>query len=194
MNEQVWWFVARSSGIIAWALVTMSVCWGLMLSTKAAAKATQPAKILDLHRFFGGLAVVFTAVHMAGLALDSFVHFGWLELFVPWKSSWQPTAVAWGVIGFYLLLAIEITSLLMKRIPKPVWRHIHRTSLALYVFATYHGIQAGTDTGSVWYQMAMLASINIVAFLVILLALARRGKGGGAQRGRRLTPVDSNAA
>lgn len=174
MNEQIWWFVARSSGIVAWALVTLSVCWGLMLSTKAAAKAAQPAFVLDLHRFLGGLSVTFTGIHLIGLVADSYIHFGWLEIFVPWTSQWQPTAVAWGVLAFYLMLAIELTSLFMKRMPRAVWRHIHRTSLGLYILATYHGIQAGTDTANTWYQMLMLASINIVAFLVILLVLAHR--------------------
>lgn len=174
MNEQVWWFVARSGGIVAWALVTLSVCWGLMLSTKAAAKATQPKQLLNLHRYLGGLSVTFTGVHIVGLVADSYVHFGWLEILVPWTSEWQPGAVAWGVIAFYLLLTIELTSLFMKWLPKPVWRHIHRTSFGLYVFATYHGLEAGTDTGNPWYRMAMLASVNVVAFLMILLILAKR--------------------
>ena len=174
MNEQVWWFVARSGGIVAWALVTLSVCWGLMLSTKAAATATQPRRLLDLHRFLGGLSVVFTAVHLLGLVADSYVHFGWLELLVPWASEWKPTATAWGVVAFYLLLAVQGTSLFMKRIPRSIWRHIHRTSFGLYVFATVHGLQAGTDTGNDWYRIAMLASINVVAFLMIILILAKR--------------------
>jgi predicted ferric reductase len=174
MNEQIWWFVARSSGIVAWALVTLSVCWGLFLSTKAAAKATQPPKLLDLHRFLGGTSVLFTGIHLAGLVFDNYIHFGWVEILVPWASEWKTTAVAWGVVAFYLLLAIELTSLFMKRLPRDVWRHVHRTSFGLYVFATYHGIQAGTDTKNVWYQMLMLASINVVGFLVVLLILARR--------------------
>lgn len=174
MNEQVWWFVARSGGIVAWGLVTLSVCWGLMLSTKAAAKATQPKALLELHRYLGALSIVFTAIHLLGLVFDSYVHFGWAEILIPWASEWRPTAVAWGVIAFYLLLAVEITSLFMKRIPRAAWRHIHRTSLGLYVFATVHGLQAGSDIENPWYQMAMLASINIVAFLVILLILAKR--------------------
>ena len=174
MNEQLWWYVARSSGIVAWALVTLSVCWGLMLSTRAAAKASQPKQLLDLHRFLGGLAVTFTAVHLIGLVADSYVHFGWIEILVPWASEWKPTATAWGVIALYLLVAVEGTSLMMRRLPKPVWRQIHRTSFGLYVFATIHGVQAGTDTANIWYQMAMLASINVVAFLLILLILAHR--------------------
>jgi predicted ferric reductase len=174
MNEQIWWFVARSGGIVAWALVTMSVCRGLMLSTKAAAKAAQPKQLLELHRFLGGLSVTFTGVHLVGLVADGSVHFGWLEILVPWTSEWRPTAVAWGVVGFYVLIAVEVTSLFMKRIPKPVWRHVHRMSLALYVFATVHGLQAVTDIENQWYQMLMLASINVVAFLTVLMILARR--------------------
>ncbi len=174
MNEQIWWFVARSGGIVAWALVTLSVCWGLFLSTKAAAKATQPARLLDLHRFLGGLSVTFTAVHIIGLVGDSYVEFGWLDVLVPWASEWKPTAVAWGVIAFWLLLAVEITSLLMKRLPRTLWRQVHRASFGLYAFATLHGIQAGSDTGNVWYRMGMLASINIVAFLTVILVLSQR--------------------
>ncbi len=177
MNPQIWWFTARSGGIVAWALVTTSVCWGLMLSTKAASKASPPAKLLDLHRFFGMAALLFTGVHIAGLVADTYVHFGWLEVLVPWASAWQATDVAWGVIGFYLLVAVELTSLVMKRLPRAVWRHVHRTSFGLYVFATYHGMTAGSDTANQWYRMVMLASINVVAFLTILAILAQRQAG-----------------
>ena len=198
MNEQVWWFAARSGGIVAWALVTLSVCWGLFLSTKAAAKASQPAKLLDLHRFLGGLSVTFTAIHIAGLVGDSYVEFGWLDILVPWASDWKPTAVAWGVIAFWLLLAVEITSLFMKRIPRKVWRHIHRSSFGLYIFATVHGIQAGTDTLNDWYRMAMLASINVVAFLTILVVLAHRKtartRTGAATRAPAERKVDATVS
>lgn len=177
MNEQIWWFVARSGGIVAWMLVTLSVCWGLFLSTKAAAKASQPAKLLDLHRFLGGLSVTFTAVHVIGLVGDNYVEFGWLDILVPWASDWKPTAVAWGVIAFWLLLAVEITSLFMKRIPRALWRQVHRASFGLYIFATVHGIQAGSDTLNVWYRITMIASVNIVGFLTVLLILAHRKTG-----------------
>ncbi len=179
MNEQVYWFVARSGGLVAWALVTLSVCWGLFLSTRAASKATKPAGLLDLHRFLGGLSVLFTGIHVAGLVADSYVQFGWMEILVPWASEWKPSAVAWGVIAMYLLLAVEITSLFMKRIPRPVWRQIHRASFGLYIFATLHGIQAGSDTLNPFYRIAMLASINVVAFLTILAVLAHRKSATG---------------
>lgn len=185
MSDQVWWYVARSGGIVAWALVTLAVCWGLFVSTKATAKAAAPASVLDLHRFLGGLAMAFTAVHVAGLVADSHVHFGWAEMMVPWASEWKPTAVAWGVIAMYLLVAVEVTSLMVKRLPRRLWRRIHRSSYALYVLSTVHGIQAGTDANNPWLRMAMIASVNIVGFLTALAILAARRKAlGGTDNDR----------
>ena len=174
MSSQVWWFVSRSSGMIAWALITLSVCWGLFVSTKAVAKASTPSWLLDLHRFFGGLAVSFTAVHLIGLWADSYVEFGWSELFVPFASEWKSSAVAWGIIAMYLLVAVEVTSLAMRWLPRRAWRWIHHLSLPLYVLATYHGIAAGTDKSNQVFRLAALASINVVAFLAIVLILAAR--------------------
>ncbi len=174
MNPQVMWFVSRSSGIIAWGLVTLSVCWGLFVSTKAVAKASSPAWLLDFHRYLGGLSVLFTAIHLGGLVGDNYVYFGWAELFVPMASDWQPGAVAFGIVAFYLLITIELTSLAMKRMPRRLWRWVHRSSFILYFVATYHAIAAGTDSGNLWFRMAALASVNIVAFLTVVLILAAR--------------------
>lgn len=175
MSSQVWWFVARSSGIIAWALLTASVCWGLLLSTRLLSRRVSPAWLLDLHRHLGGLAVIFTAIHLAGLVADSYVTFGWTELFIPMASSWRPGAVAFGIVAFYLLLAIEVTSLAMRRLPRSLWRWVHRSSFVLFGFATYHGIAAGTDAGNAWYRIATWTSIGVVAILTLaLVAVARR--------------------
>ncbi len=174
MNPQVWWFVSRSSGMIAWGLLTLSVCWGLFISTKAVAKASSPAWLLDLHRYLGGMAVIFTAIHLIGLVADSYVTFGWAEIFIPMASSWKPGPVAFGIVGFYLLLAVELTSLAMKRLPRKLWRWVHHSSLVLYFVATYHAIVAGTDAENQWFRVAALASINIVMFLTIVLILAVR--------------------
>lgn len=174
MNPQVWWFVSRSSGIVAWVLLTLSVCWGLFISTKAVAKASSPAWLLDLHRYLGGLAVIFTGIHLVGLVADNYVTFGWTETFIPMASSWKPGPVAFGIVGFYLLLAVELTSLAMKRLPRRLWRWIHRSSFVLYFVATYHAISAGTDAENQWFRIVALASINIVMFLTIVLILAAR--------------------
>ena len=118
MNPQVWWYLTRASGIVAWLMLTASVIWGVVLSTKAFPEHRRPAWLLDLHRWLGGLAVSFTAIHLGALVADSYVHFGLADLLVPYASSWQPGAVALGVVALWLLLAVEVTSLAMKRLPR----------------------------------------------------------------------------
>ena len=184
MSEQIWWYVARSSGMVAWVLLSLSVCWGLFVSTKAVAKASTPAWLLDFHRFVGGLAVTFTAMHLVGLWADGYVEFGWRELFVPMASTWKPGPVAWGIVAVYLLVAVEVTSLAMRRLPRRAWRWVHRASLPLYGMATYHAIAAGTDRGNAAFRLAALASVDLVAFLTIVLVLSTRRRDGAPARDR----------
>jgi hypothetical protein len=84
------------------------------LSTKVTGKRPRPNWTLDLHRFLGGLALVFTAVHVLAIIADSYVSFGLTQVLVPLTSTWHPVAVAWGIEGLYLLAAVEVTSLLRK--------------------------------------------------------------------------------
>ncbi len=174
MNSQVWWFVARSAGIVAWLLVTLSVCWGLLLSTRLLAKSTPAPWLLDLHRFLSTLSIVFTAVHLGGLVLDDYVYFGLAELFVPFAYEAQAGDVAWGIVALYLLIAVESTSLLMRRIPRRMWRSVHRLSFLVYGFATMHGWRAGSDTGNPLYAVAVVASVFVVTFLTLAMLLGAR--------------------
>ena len=135
---------ARAGGIVSWALATLAVIGGLQLSTRLLRKPA-PAWTLDVHRFLAGLAVAFLGVHLLGLALDRFIGFGPADFFVPFASNYKPAALALGVVAMYLLLAVEITSLLMRHMPRHRWHAIHLTSYVVFVIATVHGLTAGTD-------------------------------------------------
>jgi sulfoxide reductase heme-binding subunit YedZ len=162
---QLWWDTARAGGIVSWCLLAAGVLWGLAISTKATLGRVRPNWMLDLHRFLGGLAVVFVAVHVASLVLDSFVHFGLTELLVPLASDWHPVAVAWGVVGLYLLLAVELTSLARRRLPKRVWHGFHVLSYPTFALATIHGLSAGTDRHNPVWQLVVWTTVAAIAVL-----------------------------
>lgn len=182
MNNQLWWYIARSGGIVAWALLAASVMWGLALSTKVMRGRPRPNWILDLHRFLGGFALVFIGVHVLSLVLDSYVHFGVAEILVPFASAWHPAAVAWGVISLYLLLAVELTSLARKRISKRLWRSTHYMSFPLFLFSTVHALSAGTDRAVVLLRVAVVVATAIVALMVFVRLTAEVGTDS-ARRG-----------
>jgi predicted ferric reductase len=188
MSQQVWWYTARAGGLVAWGLATVSVVWGLLLSGRITRKP-KPAWVLDLHRFLGALTVIFVAVHVLALWVDSYVQFGPAELFVPFASTWKPAAVAWGIVAMYLLVAIEVTSLLQRHMPRRVWHAVHLTSFGLFAFATVHGLTAGTDAGSAWVRWFALLSTVVIVNLTVLRVVSRKagrapasGRAGAATR------------
>lgn len=174
MSPQFWWYVTRASGIVAWLLLTASVLWGIVLSTKAFPEQRRPAWLLDLHRWLGGLTVSFVAVHLVALVADSYTSFGIVDLAVPFASNWKPGAVALGVVAAWGLLAVELTSLAMRRLPRKFWRAVHLTSYLVFWLATLHAAFAGTDRSQVLYQFTGAVSIAVVAWAVVYRLIHRK--------------------
>ena len=192
MSEQLWWYVARSGGIVALALTGMSVIWGLLYSTKLLQGGPTPKWTLDLHRFLGGAAVTFTAIHVAALVLDSYVHFGWAEILIPFASEWKPGAVAWGIVTTYLLLAVQITSMMMKRIPRRWWKLVHFSSYGLFWTGLVHGITAGTDAGNPLYVAGSALAVVTVLWMTVYRILTQRKLRSAGDR--RAVPRPRHAA
>jgi len=127
------WYLARSSGLIAAVLLVAALMWGILLATRLLKPVKSKPWVLDLHRWFGGLAVVFVAIHSAALVADSYLEFSLSSILVPFASEWRPLAVTWGVIGLYLLAAIQFTSWsrIRSRLPRRVWHGFHLLSFPL---------------------------------------------------------------
>ncbi len=174
--SQLWWDTARAGGIVSWCLLAAGVLWGLAISTKATVGRVRPNWMLDLHRFLGGLAVVFVGVHVVAIVLDSFVHFGLAEVLVPLASSWHPVAVAWGIVAMYLVLAVELTSLARRRLPKRIWHGVHLLAYPTFALATIHGLSAGTDRQNLLWQVVVWVTVAAIVVLttVRVVGLSRR--------------------
>ena len=183
---KIWWYVARSAGIVAWGLSALAVLWGLALSTRALGRKPPAPWLLDVHRFLGALTVLFVVVHLVGLGFDPWASFGVDELLIPMASSWKPVAVAWGIVALYLLIAIEGTSLLKSRLPLRLWRGVHLTSYAMYAMATVHLLLAGTDRYSPVLRVAVVVSVGAVVFFT-MYRLIGPGRAASVKSGRRPT-------
>jgi predicted ferric reductase len=165
---QLPWFVARSCGIVAWLLLAVSTFWGVALSSRFLGKRPKPNWMLDLHRFVSGLSVAFTIVHVGALAFDSYVPAGPVELLVPFAYPQHPQAVAWGVVAWYLLIAVEITSVLRSKIGRQRWRMVHYASFALFAFATVHLLTIGSDRSAALWRLTVMAVVVVIAGTTML--------------------------
>lgn len=179
MSEQFWWYVSRSTGMVAAALLVGSLVLGMLMATRMLRSVDRPAWLLAMHRWTSGLAVLATGGHVAALVADSYVEFGPSEILVPFASEWKSTAVALGVVSMYLLVIVQATSLMMKKLPRRVWRAIHMASYGSAWLAVIHAGMAGTDTSNRLYRL-----ISLIVILAATAVAVVRVSGSGRQRPR----------
>ena len=180
MNPQLWWFATRSTGIVTWVLATATVLWGLGVTSKPFGKKPAPNWTLDLHRFLGALTLLFLAGHLGALVADSYTNWTIADLAVPYATTWKPGPVAWGIVAAWLLLAVEVSSLVQRHLPRVWWRRIHLTSYLVFVASTVHFLSAGTDRHNVALRVAAGAAVGVVAFLTAFRI--RQGRRKAAQK------------
>ena len=174
LDPRTYWWISRATGIVAWAVLTLSVIWGLSLTTRLLGKFPKPAWMLDLHRHFAALATILVGVHVGSLMLDGYARFSLGDILIPMHTPWKPGPVAWGVVGLYLLLAVQGTSLAKKRMPLKVWRALHFLSYPLWAVATAHFITAGTDAYSQPFAYVVIGTTVIISALTLGRVLSPR--------------------
>jgi methionine sulfoxide reductase heme-binding subunit len=176
MIPQTWWYLCRASGMVAWFITGLACMWGILLITRMLKPADRPAWLLDLHRWLGVLSVIVTLVHLLTLKAYTDAEFTWKDLFVPFSHEWQAWAISWGIFAFYLLVAVQISSYLMKKIPKRIWHAIHLSSYVMFVMATIHGVQVGTDRSNLAFVLIASGGTAIVLFATTARVLQARHK------------------
>lgn len=193
MSSKIAWYAARASGLVAWALVLAAIVWGVLLATRVLGRRPTPAWLLSLHRYLGALAVVFVGVHVGAILLDTYTSFGVVDVLVPFAAAWHPVAVAWGIVGMYLLVAIEVTSLLRAKLSANLWRAVHLMSYLLFALSTVHMLAAGTDTRSILTTTAAVLIGTAAVFGSAVTWLWRSDPETTGARRRRVPRIQTSS-
>jgi predicted ferric reductase len=186
---QLWWYVTRASGIVAYLLLWFSMVLGLAVTSKYLDQLLERVFTYDFHQFISLLSIAFIAVHIIVLLFDRYLPYSIWQILVPFISPYRPFWVGMGVIGFYLIILVTVTFYMRNKIGGKAFRLIHVLSLVGYLGATLHGIYAGTDSTLLSMQLLYKGTGLVVIFLTIfwlVLALLRklelRKKGIAATR------------
>ena len=191
MDAKITWYVARSSGLVTWALILTTIVWGLLLATRALGNRPTPAWLLSLHRYLGALALVFLGVHVGAILLDTYTNFSLVNVLVPFTGSWDPLAVAWGIVAMYLLVAIEVTSLLRHRMSRRAWHAVHLLAYFVFALSTVHMLSAGTDVKAIVASGVAVLIATLAVFGSAAMYMWRRDeeRQDVARRARRRDTV-----
>lgn len=174
-NKSFAWFIGRSSGIVAFILLTIVVVNGLLMTTRLVFRLLPPALNYEMHRFFAWTAFVALIGHIVSFTFDEYFHLTYFEGFVPFALLRDFSshlgydlryAVGIGTIAFYGIIALLITSELKgKGVSLKKWRALHYSSFLTYCLFLAHGYLSGTDSNEWW----MLWLYGLSATLVFSL-------------------------
>jgi len=180
--------------------MVISVLWGILLSTRVLKKRDNPGWLLDLHRWMSGMSVVMVFLHMFSLYMDKYAHFSISDLLIPFHSKYTKIASlgAWpvvlGVLCFYILIAVQGSSLMMRRLPRKYWKGIHYSSYALVLVVSFHAGWSGTDVRAIAYRVVAVLLIVLTSIaLIVRIVFPKPARTLSAKvEGRRANQLSEN--
>jgi hypothetical protein len=169
------YYLSRSTGIVAMLLVVAALLWGFLFSSRATGKRLRPNWWLDLHNWLGGLAMVFTGLHLVTVWLNSNSGIGLVQIFVPQTASFNAWAITWGVLATYVIAAAVFTTWPRRWGNRRWWRVVHVTTVAATGLVFLHAYQSGSDASKIWFQALIVVSAGVATYgLGLRLSTLRR--------------------
>ena len=166
-STQLWWFITRSAGIIAYLLLWFSMVWGLAVPSKLLSPLLEQTFTVDFHEFISLLSIAFTLLHVGVLMVDRYLPYTPVQILVPFLSPYRPFWVGIGILSFYITLLVTITFYIRSKIGVKLFRSIHVLSLAGYLGVTLHGLYAGTDSPLAAMQVLYKGTALVLVFLTV---------------------------
>jgi len=169
---QVFWFLSRSSALVAYGLLWLSMCLGLMITNKMARLWPGGPLAFELHQHTSLLGVAFALFHGLILLGDRYLNPSLIQVVLPFGMvGYHPIWVGLGQVGFYFMAVVAFSFYVRKQITPRIWRSVHFLSFVSFAFALLHGITSGTDTSAIWVQGMYWGTGMIFLFLLIYRVL-----------------------
>jgi predicted ferric reductase len=163
------WYISRSTGIIAYLLLWFSVMSGLGVTLKIANYWPGARISNELHQYISILGLFFVSVHALILLGDAYIDMDFLEVIIPFSlREFKPFWVGLGQLGFYLWIGLMASYSLRKKIGYRTWRGIHYLSFFTFFMILIHAIVSGTDSQNLTMQVLYWATGSSVFYLVLV--------------------------
>jgi predicted ferric reductase len=144
-QPKAWWYLARASGLVAYALLSASMLLGLLLSTRFAKEWPGNASAFALHEQTSLLGLAFGLFHSLVLLGDRHTPFTIAQILLPFGAVYRPFAVGLGQLAVYGMTLVAGTFYVRRHIGRRAWRLIHFGTFAVFALALLHGLGASSD-------------------------------------------------
>jgi methionine sulfoxide reductase heme-binding subunit len=185
LSTQGWWIVSRSSAMVAFVLVTISVFLGLTMAGKPLREPQFTKTMRALHEQTALAALVAIGVHVVAVLADPWLKPGVAGVAIPFVLGLNRFWNGIGVIAAYLAFLLGLSFYLRRYIGAKRWRMAHRATIAVYVLGLFHALGAGSDTGSLIFLVFAAATAVPIAILFVYRLGAGRRAGERRRRAVR---------
>lgn len=174
----VWWLISRASGIVALALISLSVVLGLAMAGKLLRRPRIKRAAAALHEHLALISLAAIGAHGLALLGDRWLRPGWRGITVPFALGYRPAFTGLGIIAGYLVVLLGPSFYLRRYVGARRWRSLHRAILIVWVLSAIHTLGAGTDMGHVWLRAIVLIPVAPIVYLLVVRVI-------GAERASR---------
>lgn len=182
LQSHGWWLASRASGLVAFALITVSVGIGLAMAGKVMRRPGLSKKLMRIHEHTALAGLIAIGVHGVTLLGDSWLNPGIAGVAVPFAMGYKTLFTGLGVIAGYLAAALGLSYYVRKRIGTRFWRKAHRATVIVYVLGLVHALGAGTDASAVWFRWWVILTAPVLGGLFVYRLLGRRKPHPAAAR------------
>jgi methionine sulfoxide reductase heme-binding subunit len=166
--HDLWWLIARASGVIALVLISSAVVLGLAMAAKTLRNPAHRRAVMKLHEDMALIALVAIVAHGLALIGDTWLKPGLSGIVVPFAMSYRPVFTGLGIVAGYLALLLGPSFYLRRLIKARRWRKLHRLTPVVWVLAAIHTLGSGTDGGRFWLRAVVLGPLPVLAYLLIV--------------------------
>ena len=122
ISQHGWWLAGRASGVVALALVTLSVGIGLTMSARLMRRPGLARRLTAVHEQAALAGLVAIAVHGLTLLGDPWLHPGLSGITVPFAAAYRPFWTGLGIIGGWLAAVLGLSFYVRRWIGPRLWR------------------------------------------------------------------------
>jgi methionine sulfoxide reductase heme-binding subunit len=170
LTPHLFWITSRAAGFAALVLASLSVSFGLLMSTKLLKGRTTDLRAA--HDTLALATIVAILVHGVTLLGDSFLHPSIADIAIPFVSSYKTFWTSLGIVSGWSLVLLGLSYYARRYVGAVRWRKLHRFTALAWLAGLVHALGEGTDAGQIWF-LAMIALVAIPALALLATRLAR---------------------
>lgn len=192
-QPKAYWYLSRSSGVVAYLLIWLSCVLGLTLTNRFARLWAGGPAVADVHQLASLIGLMLLVFHVTILLGDRYASYRIDQLLIPFTAAQHaPFWVGLGQVAAYLVVPVTLSFYVRRTIGHRTWRLLHYASFGVFWLSVAHGLGAGTDSSAplmlAMYLVTSSSLVFLTAYRIVMAAGGRSRPTGAVRPGGRARP------